>query len=64
LATTQKSEESDFEFHFVRETPSPSPPPPPKPPSTIPSVEDEPTDELLNLKSPVEMKRKSVTSFA
>ena len=45
LATTQKSEESDFEFHFVRETPSPSPPPPPKPPSTIPSVEDEPTDD-------------------
>lgn len=46
MATTHKSSEgSEFEFHFVRETPSPSPPPPPKPPSTIPSVEDEPTDD-------------------
>ncbi|XP_052080451.1 titin homolog isoform X5 [Mytilus californianus] len=45
IAETAKSSESDFEFHFVRETPSPSPPPPPKPPSTIPSVDDEPTDD-------------------
>ncbi|XP_071149810.1 uncharacterized protein KIAA2012 homolog isoform X40 [Mytilus edulis] len=45
IAETAKSSESDFEFHFVRETPSPSPPPPPKAPSTIPSVDDEPTDD-------------------